>query len=236
VIRALLVDDERLARLRLRELLAAHPGVQVVGEADSVPAAVAQLQAVGPVDLVFLDVRMPGLDGFALLDHDVSGAVVFVTAHAEFAVRAFDVRAVDYLLKPVEPARLAATLERVMGQVPAVFLVNTGRGGTQVVRAEHVHRVSAAGDYSELHLADGRVVLSDERLRTWEQRLVRGMVRVHRSHLVAVARIACVERGPNRTRTVRLCDGVVLPVARARLAGVLEAVRRGAVTAGPSRA
>lgn len=112
-LRALLVDDERLARAELRRLLLAHPEVEIVAEADGINAARAVL-ATQPIDVVFLDVQMPGGTGFDLLLGDgIAAAVVFVTAYDAFALRAFEVNAIDYLLKPVHPARLAATIERL---------------------------------------------------------------------------------------------------------------------------
>jgi two-component system LytT family response regulator len=111
--RALIVDDERLARTRLRTLLAAHPEITIAGEADSASSAVAEIDRLAP-DLVFLDIQMPGASGFDVLDQtERTFAVVFVTAFDEHALRAFDINAVDYLLKPVTAARLAQSIERV---------------------------------------------------------------------------------------------------------------------------
>lgn len=111
--RALIVDDERLARTRLRTLLAAHPEITIAGEADSAPTAVAEIDRLAP-DLVFLDIQMPGASGFDVLEQtEHSFAVVFVTAFDEHALRAFDINAVDYLLKPVTASRLAQSIERV---------------------------------------------------------------------------------------------------------------------------
>jgi two-component system LytT family response regulator len=111
--RALIVDDERLARTRLRTLLAAHPEIIIAGEADSAATAVAEIDRLGP-DLVFLDIQMPGASGFDVLEQtERTFAVVFVTAFDEHALRAFDINAVDYLLKPVTAARLAQSIERV---------------------------------------------------------------------------------------------------------------------------
>jgi two-component system, LytTR family, response regulator len=111
--RALIVDDERLARTRLRTLLAAHPEITIAGEADSASTAVAEIDRLSP-DLVFLDIQMPGASGFDVLEQtERSFAVVFVTAFDEHALRAFDINAVDYLLKPVTAARLAQSIERV---------------------------------------------------------------------------------------------------------------------------
>lgn len=111
--RALIVDDERLARTRLRTLLAAHPEIIIAGEADSASTAVAEIDRLAP-DLVFLDIQMPGASGFDVLEQtERSFAVVFVTAFDEHALRAFDINAVDYLLKPVTAARLAQSIDRV---------------------------------------------------------------------------------------------------------------------------
>src|SRR5262249_17714384 len=109
---ALIVDDERLARAELRRLLAAHPDIVVVGEARDVEEAEARLNAT-PVDLLFLDIQMPGPTGFELLERlERMPVVIFPTPHDEDAVRAFDANAIDYLLKPIRPERLAQTLER----------------------------------------------------------------------------------------------------------------------------
>jgi DNA-binding LytR/AlgR family response regulator len=114
-IRAVIVDDEPLARKRLRRLLAEHPAIEVAGEAGDGEAACRLIDEQSP-DLVFLDVQMPGLSGFDVLARLATRPrVIFITAHDEFAVRAFEEQAVDYLLKPVEPARLERALARVTG-------------------------------------------------------------------------------------------------------------------------
>jgi DNA-binding LytR/AlgR family response regulator len=114
-IRAVIVDDEPLARMRLRRLLAEHPAIEVAGEAGDGEAACRLIDEQSP-DLVFLDVQMPGLSGFDVLARlTTRPRVIFITAHDEFAVRAFEEQAVDYLLKPVEPARLERALARVTG-------------------------------------------------------------------------------------------------------------------------
>jgi two-component system LytT family response regulator len=111
--RALIIDDEELARDELRRLLAAHPDFEIAGEADAVPAARVRL-AQHDYELVLLDIQLAGGSGFDLVPHVAPAAeIVFVTAHDRFAVRAFEVNALDYLLKPVSPARLASTLARV---------------------------------------------------------------------------------------------------------------------------
>lgn len=114
-LRALLVDDEPLARKRLRRLLFEHPDVEIAGEAADGLEACRLIEELKP-DLVFLDVQMPGLSGFEVLENlRERPRVIFVTAHDEFAVRAFDEQALDFLVKPVEPARLAKALARIQG-------------------------------------------------------------------------------------------------------------------------
>ncbi|HNB71555.1 MAG TPA: response regulator [Acidobacteriota bacterium] len=113
MITAIIVDDERVARKMLRTLLQEYPQIQVVGEAQSVSQA-AEVMASTKPDVVFLDIQMPGGTGFELLNRVQPGCqIVFVTAYHEFAVKAFDVKALDFLLKPVDPARLTQTIERI---------------------------------------------------------------------------------------------------------------------------
>ena len=116
--KALLIDDERLARLELRRLLAAHPAIEVAGEAANAEEAEVLIESLQP-DVLFLDVQMPGRDGFELLASlDRAPRTVFVTAYDEHALRAFEVSAIDYLLKPVSPDRLAAAVQRLLAVLP----------------------------------------------------------------------------------------------------------------------
>ncbi|MGB5036409.1 MAG: response regulator, partial [Blastocatellia bacterium] len=117
-LRVVLVDDERPARSKFRRYLADEDGVEVVGEAENGRAAIDLIRRVRP-DLVFLDVQMPDMDGFAVVEALGSDApaVVFVTAHDEFALRAFEVHALSYMLKPVSPARFRETLARIRGRI-----------------------------------------------------------------------------------------------------------------------
>lgn len=238
--RALLVDDERLARAELRELLGVHPEVQVVGEADGVDAALAQLEALKP-DLVFLDVQMPGAGGFELLARvpERTFDVVFVTAYDSFALRAFEVNALDYLLKPVHPERLARTLSklehgreqateaRAQGAARAklleddlLFLEDGAK--SRFVRVAQVVAVCGAGDYSEVVSADGRRTLSPRPLKEWEARLPeKSFARIHRSALVNVAFVERVERGPGGGGEVFVRGlGEALPLSRAHAASL----------------
>jgi DNA-binding LytR/AlgR family response regulator len=209
-IRALIVDDEAPARGELRYLLSAHPEVEVVGEAATAAEALALAQSVR-YDVVFLDVEMPGVSGLEVarlvLDRRERPAVVFVTAHERYAVDAFAVEAFDYLVKPVEPERLARVVERLAqhrrSEPPAVekIPVVSAGGAKTLLDYDAVHWIEADGDYSRVHTFD-RTYLSTSSLRELEELLPSTrFARVHRSHLVNLAKVAAVRRaGPDRLR------------------------------------
>ena len=192
---ALIADDERLARLALRSLLEQHPAVQVVGEADSVESTAAELERLDP-DLLFLDIQMPDGVGFEVFDRtQVRCPVIFVTAYDTHGLRAFEVNALDYLLKPVEPDRLAQALARADAprtrapRAPQSLapgdLVCLSQGRTiKFARVEEIVALFAADDYVEILLTSGYRALLPERLRDWQQRLPEHFVQIHRSTLV----------------------------------------------------
>jgi two-component system response regulator LytT len=223
VIRALLVDDEAPARSELRYLLAEHPEVQVVGEAASAPEAL-ELARDLRYDVVFLDVEMPGLTGLqaAPLVHERRDppAIVFVTAHAEYAVAAFAVEAFDYLLKPVDPERLGRVVERLRERTlenagPVEKIPVVAGGGTELLDFDQIHYVQADGDYSRVHTYD-RAYLCTSSLGELAERLPGGFARIHRSYVVNLAKVAAVRRAsPDRIR-VQLADAgrTELDVAR----------------------
>lgn len=208
-IRALVVDDEPPARARVRDLLQAEPDVQLVGEAADADQAVERIRELRP-DLLFLDVQMPGRDGFGVLralGGERPPATIFTTAHDEFAVRAFEVSAVDYLLKPLRRTRFRAALvrarEKLSGGVSASELrrvvadavrapaylerlaVRVGRR-IVVVRAEEVRWIEAEGNYARIH-AGGKHYLLRQTLNALEGSLdPMRFVRVHRSAIVGV--------------------------------------------------
>jgi two-component system, LytTR family, response regulator LytT len=223
-LRALLVDDEAPARSELRYLLAAHRDISVVGEAGSAAEALA-LARTTSYDVVFLDVEMPGLTGLEaaplVRERRDPPAVVFVTAHERYAVDAFAVEAFDYLLKPVDPDRLARVVERlhersVENVLPVEKVAVVSRGGTELLDYDQVHYARADGDYSRVHTYD-RSYLCTASLGELEERLPSTrFARVHRSYLVNLGKVAGVKRAaPDRFR-LQLADAAKteLDVAR----------------------
>ena len=223
-LRALIVDDEGPARSELRYLLAAHPEVSVVGEAAGAAEAL-ELARDLAYDVVFLDVEMPGLTGIEaaplVRERRDPPAVVFVTAHERYAVDAFAIEAFDYLLKPVDPDRLARVVERLRERssenaLPVERIPVVASGGTELLDFDQVHFVQADGDYSRVHTYD-RSYLCTASLGELEERLPGGrFARIHRSYLVNLSKVAGVRRaGPDRFR-LQLADAekTELDVAR----------------------
>ena len=227
---AIIVDDERLARRELRGMLEeSHASaVQVVGEAESVRAA-AELVRTCDADVVFLDVQLAGESGLELLELiDPSVAVVFVTAFDQYAVRAFDANALDYLLKPVVPARLARAVERlgapnVASDAPAptrldyqdrLFLRLDDRMG--FVKIADIVSITSDGDYSVVRLAMGRTHRARKSLRDWLARLPEtAFARVHRSTIVNLEYVERVEEWSHFSYRLYL-RGSTEPVAMSR--------------------
>jgi two-component system LytT family response regulator len=243
-LRVVIVDDEPLARAVVREFLAAHPGVEVVAECGNGFEAVKAVADLSP-DLVFLDVQMPKLNGFEVLEllgRDVP--VIFTTAYDQYALRAFEVHAVDYLLKPFGEDRFAAALARARERLasrealPIDALVSEARSrqtplervlirdGSQVhvLPVERIDYVEAQDDYVAF-ASEGRQYLKDQTLGSVEAVLDPArFVRIHRSYLLNVERIARVELYAKDSRVAILRDGKRLPVSRAgyaRLAKLL---------------
>ena len=237
-----LVDDEPPARERLRRLLGEHADVRVVGEAGSGLEAVELIEAERP-DVVLLDIQMPELDGFGVieaLDPTVVPQVIFVTAYDEHALRAFEVHAIDYLLKPVEPERLRVALGRAMERRPDTrtttallralprsgrklerFLIRL-RSSMTLIPVTDVDWIGAAGNYVELHV--GRDVhLVRGTLQELEDLLPERFVRIHRSAIVNLDRVSRLLPWSHGDWMVELCDGTELRLSRryrGRLGGV----------------
>lgn len=151
--RAVIVDDERLARLELRRLLAVHPEIEIAGEARNAEEALALVRKVTP-DLLFLDIQMPGMSGFDLLEKlDEIPQVIFTTAFDQYAIRAFEVKALDYLLKPIAPDRLATALSRVRppaprGKLEQVFVRDGDR--CWIVPLPEIFLLESEGNYTRV--------------------------------------------------------------------------------------
>jgi len=186
--KALIVDDERLARNELRRLLAAHPQIEIVGEAADAEAARERIAQLAP-DLLFLDVQMPGEDGFTLLEslEPPLPHVIFATAFDEFAVKAFEFNALDYLLKPVDPARLAAALAKLVSESSSDEAGGDGVARTERLRAQDkvfvrqgdqcwfvevrtIRLLESEGNYTRVHF-DGAQPMLFRSLNAMEARL-----------------------------------------------------------------
>jgi two-component system, LytTR family, response regulator len=236
-LRVIIVDDEPLARGVVREYLAGQPGIEVVAECGNGFDAVKAVSELTP-DLMFLDVQMPKLDGFEVLELiGRSVPVVFTTAYDQYALRAFEVHAVDYLLKPFSEERFGEALSRARARLAGAeprepdvdALINEARprqgplervlirDGAQVhvLPVERIDYVEAQDDYV-CFVADGRSYLKDQTMTTVEGQLdPQRFVRVHRSYLLNIERIARVELYAKDSRVAILHDGRKLPVSRA---------------------
>jgi two-component system, LytTR family, response regulator len=243
-LRAVIVDDEAPARLLLREYLAAEPGIEIVAECANGFEAVRAVTELKP-DLVLLDVQMPKLDGFEVLELiGRETAVVFTTAHDEYALRAFEVHAVDYLLKPFGHDRLREALERTRQRLaagraevaaPAALAASARRPGAwltrvvirdgarvDVVPVDRIDFVEAQDDYVAVHTGE-RALLKDQTMGSLEAQLdPRRFVRVHRSYLLNLDRLARLEPEGRSSRTAILRDGRRVPVSRSGYARLQE--------------
>ena len=226
--RVLIVDDEYLARERMRELAEQEEGIEVVGEAATGPEAVHAIETLQP-DLVLLDIALPAMDGFEVLscvETTPLPLVVFTTAFDQHAIRAFEVQAVDYLLKPVERPRLSEALRRARTQLPRRpasdekmrhFLEGAPRNGGRIVvrhgerilflKPGEIDAVESVGNYVRLHRGADRLLLR-QTLASIEERLApHGFVRIQRSVLVNVERVAELRREARETYAVLLVTG-----------------------------
>ena len=241
-LRVALVDDEPLGRERIRALLGDEAGVALVGEYRAGEEAVAGVKASKP-HVLFLDVQMPGLDGFGVVQRletilapDLMPVIVFVTAHDDYALRAFDVSATDYLLKPFDRERFRNALARARarvrerGHAEARFVVRFG-SKVYFVRAADVDWIGGEGNYARLHTT-GKRHLVRETLKSVEGRLdPRQFVRVHRSAIVNVDRIATLQPHSHGQYIVTMKDGARLTSSRTH-SGKLRSLMRPAPIAG----
>ncbi|MEP6574744.1 MAG: response regulator [Gemmatimonadota bacterium] len=251
-LRVLVVDDEPIARQGLVSLLGREPDLEIVGESKDGASAVADIRRLTP-DLVLLDVQMPELDGFGVvrsLTSEEMPGVVFVTAYDRYAIDAFEVHAVDYVLKPVSEARfrtaiararsrlqsehqgeLASRLERLLAERDASggvldrILVRSGVR-SYFVQVADVEWIEAAGNYARLRTATGQHPIR-ETMKLLEDQLPRRFVRVHRSAIVNLDRIKELRALPSGDATVVLQSGATLTLSRGYRAQFEKQVGRG---------
>jgi len=239
-IRALIVDDEPLAREGIRDLIEDADGVAVVGECGNGRDALSSIRGDGP-DLVFLDVQMPEMDGFQVLEAlepEEVPVVIFVTAYDEHALRAFEFHALDYLLKPIDPERFATALNRARQQLALRekseatdrimamlrrqrsgpeyldrFLIKS-RGRVHFIAATDIDWIEAAGNYVKLHAgADNHLIR--ETMAALEEKLDPGQfLRIHRSSIVNIDRVKELHPMFNGEYAVLLRDGTELTLSR----------------------
>jgi two-component system, LytTR family, response regulator len=235
-VRVLIADDELLARQRISDLLAKEPDIEIVGTAATGDDAVNAIFELKP-DLVFLDVQMPGLTGLQVVDAvgpEQMPATIFVTAYDQFALKAFDRAALDYLVKPFDDERFAEALRRARKMTTQLrsMLEETAteapkseyleriavesRGQVRVVPVSKIDYITASGPYAELHVGD-RTFAIRERMQTLEERLDPNVFfRIHRSAIVRLDRIDTLTRHPGGDYGVRLKNGVELSLSRGR--------------------
>jgi two-component system LytT family response regulator len=245
--RVIIVDDEPLARAVLREHLGAFPDVEIIGECANGFEAVKAIAELAP-DLVFLDIQMPKLDGFEVVE--LAGAkthYVFVTAYDQFALRAFDVHALDYLLKPFTRERLAQALAHARERVAAPaqggdamralvaeaqarhqpierVLIRDG-ARVQVISVERIDYVEAQDDYVAFFV-DGRQWLKNQRMTELESQLdPQAFLRVHRSYIVNLAAIARIEPTGKDGHCAVLKSGARVPISRSGYQKVRDLMR-----------
>ncbi|MBL7890254.1 MAG: response regulator transcription factor [Bacteroidetes bacterium] len=231
--KAIIIDDERLARQELKNLLSAYSEIQIVGEANNAEAAVEQIKQLKP-DVIFLDIQMPGKNGFELLE-EISGVpeVVFVTAYDEYAIRAFEVNALDYLLKPVQPNRLGETIKKLLNKDSSEKSENKEQtqalnDDDQVfvkdgdkcwfVKLSDIRLFESEGNYVRVHFDKNRPLILrslnnlDERLNN------KTFFRASRKHIVNLKWVESIENWFNGGLMVKLKGGEQVEISRRQAA------------------
>ena len=230
----LIADDEPAARRGVRQLLAAFPEFVVVTECRNGAEVLAALEVSAP-DVIFLDIKMPGIDGFEVIRRRIPEqmpAVVFLTAFDQYAIRAFEAEALDYLVKPVSEERFATTIGRLSRRLNSTarstreesIVVTTSRG-TTVLRASEIDWIEAAGNYAQVWIGSRSYFLR-ESLTLLEKRVRKqGFIRAHRRALVRVASVRGLTRTSAGALFAVLNSGARIPISRRRSAASAQAVR-----------
>nr|WP_295776087.1 LytTR family DNA-binding domain-containing protein [Rhodoferax sp.] len=224
--KAIIVDDERLARMEMRRLLAAHADVEIVGEAADVASAKAMIEDLNP-DLVFLDIQMPDGTGFDVLGQLADAPdVIFTTAFDSYAMQAFEANALDYLLKPIEHTRLASALQKIKPQPEAqerpmqrdskIFIKDGER--CWFVKLDAITLCESEGNYTRVYF-DGNRPLLLRSLNQLEQRLDPSLFfRASRRHIVNLDHVANVTPSSTGALTLQMNDGLLIEMSRRRAA------------------
>ncbi len=226
--KALIIDDERLARVELRRLLSPFKEINIIGEAINADDAISKINELNP-DLIFLDIQMPGKNGFELLEElDSVPIVIFTTAYDEYALKAFEYNAMDYLLKPIEPKRLEETVKKIveknrktitqdsenpiLTETDQVFVKDGER--CWFVKLESVRLFESEGNYVRLYFEENKPLILrtlnylDERLDS------RTFFRANRKHIINLKYIENIEPWMNGGLLVKLKGGVKIEVSR----------------------
>ncbi len=231
---ALIADDEPAARRGVRQLLVAFPEFAVAGECRNGAEVLTALNAASP-DVIFLDIQMPGIDGFEVIKQrtvERMPAVVFLTAFDQFAIKAFETEALDYLVKPVSEERFATTMKRLLRRLQSksnsareeTIVVTTSRGAT-VLHLNEIDWIGAAGNYSQLWVGTRSYFLR-ESLQLLEARVQKhGFVRAHRRALVRLDGVRELTRTRGGALNAVLESGVRVPISRRRTASFTAAIR-----------
>jgi two-component system LytT family response regulator len=234
--KALIADDEPAARRGVRQLLSAFPEFDVAGECRNGAEVLTALNASQP-DVVFLDIQMPGIDGFEVIKRrtvERMPAVVFLTAFDQFAIRAFETEALDYLVKPVSEPRFAATMKRLLRRLRSTssspreetIVVTTSRGAT-VLHLNEIDWIEAAGNYTQLWVGTRSYFLR-ESLQLLEERVQKhGFIRAHRRALVRLDGVRELTRTRAGALIAVLESGVRVPISRRRSASFTAALKTG---------
>ena len=218
-ISAIIIDDERLARKELASMLSEYSNISILGEADDVTSAVEQIDKHNP-DVIFLDIQMPGESGFDLLNKiDKELKVIFITAFDEYAIEAFEINALDYLLKPINPERLKKAVKRLSDAKEGIktsvkplkyddHLLITINNRLKFVPVKTIIAISAAGDYSNIVFIDEKKGLTLKTMKEWEKRLPsNNFCRIHRSSIINLNFVDSIEEWFNNSFKVYLNQG-----------------------------
>ena len=239
-LRALIIDDEELARSLSKEYLRAHLDIDIIGECENGLEAVEAITTLQP-DLIFLDIQMPKLNGFEVLE--ATGrqhGVIFTTAYDQYALKAFDQHAIDYLLKPFSQQRFDEALHKarkLLDQTPTAIvdllahtnamperLIVRDRGQTHVIPVAQIDYIEAQDDYVQIHF-NGKSLLKTQSLSDLEKQLNPALfVRIHRSSIIRLQALKCLERASKDSYQAIMQNGAALPISRTgydRIKGML---------------